>query len=94
MKCQILFSGKNKKNITNLSSAELAKREVKVSYTKSINIFHFCLSKCMLWNLLESLQKVIPVPWYVPTTYISVDKCEKYLPEFSFYADLQIGGWG
>ena len=28
MKCQILFSGKNKKNITNLSSAELAKRVV------------------------------------------------------------------
>ena len=31
MKCQILFSGKNKKNI-NLSSAELAQREVKVKY--------------------------------------------------------------
>ena len=30
MKCLILFSGKNKKNITTLSSAELAKRVVKV----------------------------------------------------------------
>ena len=30
MKCQILFSEKNKKNITNLSSAELAKRVVKI----------------------------------------------------------------
>ena len=30
MKSQILFSGKNKKNITNLSSAELAKSVVKV----------------------------------------------------------------
>ena len=30
MKCQILFSGKNKKNITNLSSGELAKGMVKV----------------------------------------------------------------
>ena len=30
MKCQILFSGKNQKNITNLSSAELAQRVVKV----------------------------------------------------------------
>ena len=30
MKCQILFSRKNKKNITNLSSAELVKRVVKV----------------------------------------------------------------
>ena len=32
MKCQNLFSGKSKKNITNLSSAELAKRVVKVNY--------------------------------------------------------------
>ena len=30
MKCQTLFSGKNKKNIVNLSSAELAQRVVKV----------------------------------------------------------------
>ena len=29
MKYQILFSGKNKKNIINLSSAEFAEREVK-----------------------------------------------------------------
>ena len=32
MKCQMLFSGKNKKNIINLSSAELAQRAVKVKY--------------------------------------------------------------
>ena len=31
MKCQILFSGKSKKNVTNLLSAELAKRVVKVN---------------------------------------------------------------
>ena len=31
MKCQILFSGENKQNITNLSSAELAQRVVMVS---------------------------------------------------------------
>ena len=30
MKCQILFTGKNKKNIINLSSAEYAQRVVKV----------------------------------------------------------------
>ena len=30
MKCQVLFSGENKKNIINLSSAELDKRVVKV----------------------------------------------------------------
>ena len=29
MKCQILFSEKNKNNIVNLSSAELAQRQVK-----------------------------------------------------------------
>ena len=32
MKCQILFSQKNKKNIINLSSAENAERVVKVNY--------------------------------------------------------------
>ena len=31
MKCQILFFGKNKKNIINLSSAENAQRVVKVN---------------------------------------------------------------
>ena len=31
MKCQVLFSGKNKKIIINLLSAELAKRVVKVT---------------------------------------------------------------
>ena len=34
MKCQILFSGKNKKNIINLPSAENAQRVVKVKQTK------------------------------------------------------------
>ena len=32
MKCQILFSGNNKKNIINLPSAEFAQRVVKVKY--------------------------------------------------------------
>ena len=46
MKCQILFSGKNKKNIINLSSAENAQRVVKVNpnimmYTVSILIVIF-----------------------------------------------------
>ena len=36
MKCQILFCGENKKNITNMSSAELAKRVVKVKTISSI----------------------------------------------------------
>ena len=33
MECQILFSRKNKKNIVNLSSDELAQRVVKVNET-------------------------------------------------------------
>ena len=36
MKCQILFSGKNKKNIINLSSAENAQRVVKVNLNQII----------------------------------------------------------
>ena len=36
MKCQILFSGKNKKNIINLSSAENAQRVVKVKDTSTL----------------------------------------------------------
>ena len=47
MICQILFSGKNKKNITNLLSDELAKRVVKVNmwllqYLRHIMIFYLC----------------------------------------------------
>ena len=34
MTCQILFSGKNRKCITNLSSVELAQKVVRVSYVK------------------------------------------------------------
>ena len=36
MKCQILFSGKNKQNIINVSSAELAQRVVKHKYTLAV----------------------------------------------------------
>ena len=48
MKCQILFSGKNKKNIINLPSAENAQRVVKVNgdvgsvvgfFTKLCNVY-------------------------------------------------------
>ena len=37
MKCLILFSGKNKKNIINLSSAENAQRVVKVKHKNSVD---------------------------------------------------------
>ena len=35
MKCQILFSGKNKKSIIRLSSAEFTQRAVKVKITNA-----------------------------------------------------------
>ena len=38
MKCQILFSGKNKKNIINLSSAENAQRVVKVKIVLHLHV--------------------------------------------------------
>ena len=38
MRCQSLFLGKNKKNITNLLSAELAKRVVKVKIAHNHSI--------------------------------------------------------
>ena len=41
MKCQILFFGKNKKNITNLSSAEFAQRVMKVKVSKYVNTWQW-----------------------------------------------------
>ena len=46
MKCQILFSGKNKKNIINLPSAENAQRVVKVN-TMYVSK-HMCLDVMFL----------------------------------------------
>ena len=45
MKCRILFSGKNKKNIINLSSAELAQRGMKVK----IRISKACFLLSVFW---------------------------------------------
>ena len=42
MKCQIMFCGKNKKNITNLSSVKYAQRVVKVNdahFGKNASVF-------------------------------------------------------
>ena len=51
MKCQILFSGKNKKNFIDLSSAENAQRVLKIfllvwpilSQMFDISRFHICI---------------------------------------------------
>ena len=47
MKCQILFSGKNKKNIISLSSAENAQRVVKVKSSGTHTDFVILLAD---WN--------------------------------------------
>ena len=58
MKCQILFSGKKKENIINLSSAELAKRELKVKKcfgTKgTTNLICCLLIACYRWVSTET----------------------------------------
>ena len=60
MKCQNLFSGKNKNNIIKLSSVEVAQRMVNVKSTEnsSDNIF-------LLYNTFEILifQFLNNVPW-------------------------------
>ena len=38
MKCQILFSGENKKNVNKLSSAQLAKRVVNVNNVCTLKV--------------------------------------------------------
>ena len=63
MKCQILFSGKNKKNISNLLSAKSAQSLIKVKKTfkiaaddikKCIFFCYCCLKFCvncpLLWH--------------------------------------------
>ena len=52
MKCKILFSGKNKKNIINLLSAELAQRVIKVTRWAWDWSSEYC-------NLLEFINRVI-----------------------------------
>ena len=59
MKCQILFSGKNKKNIINLSSAENAQRVVKVKYRDTLTPYHTCpkIEKKYIFYYLLMCQK-------------------------------------
>ena len=51
MKCQILFSGKNKKNIINLSSAENAQRVVKVNIALDFYV----------WRSVQLVQSAVKV---------------------------------
>ena len=50
MKCQIQFSGKNKKNIINLSSAENAQRVVKVKHLWVQSQGHCTQTVCGITN--------------------------------------------
>ena len=51
MKCQILFSGKNKKNIISLLSAEFAHSMVSVNYNTRINFSYFSIKICSGYSL-------------------------------------------
>ena len=55
MKCQILFFGKHKKNITNLSSAELAKRVVKVKQSLNGFLLVSCLTHFIAYLLVPTI---------------------------------------
>ena len=55
MKCQILFSGKNKENFIKLSSAEIALRVVKVK-----EVFLHRLKVCLI-HLLTTVLLVVQV---------------------------------
>ena len=55
MECQILFSLKYKKNIINLSSAELAQRVAKVKYSTVILVFRSSLVWVYIVSLANSL---------------------------------------
>ena len=57
MKCQILFSGKNKHNITNLSCAELAQGVIKVN-SISLKLTH---QLSLDGNCLELSQTYFPI---------------------------------
>ena len=56
MKCQSLFSGKNKKNIINLSSAELAQRVVNVNMNDYCYVYPIDLIKVLFRMLLPFMQ--------------------------------------
>ena len=50
MKCQILFSGKNKKNIINLLSVELAQRVVKDNPLICVMYFPLAVAQALKWG--------------------------------------------
>ena len=85
MKCQILFSGENKKNINNLSSAENAQRVVKVkkngyTYEEETSFSESSKSKMQQTNLCtyqckmkKFLQFVFTLMQNVKTPSVCVD---------------------
>ena len=57
MKCQSLFSGKNKKNIINLLSAEFAQRVIKVKLSLP---FHLCF-----YSLFQQLSQFLKLSQFI-----------------------------
>ena len=72
MKYQNLFSGKNKKNITNLSSAELAKRVVKVKKRDQNPTFFIYLEIIHFTNLTRLLAPCNFTNYHIRPNYRTV----------------------
>ena len=68
MKCQILFSGKNKKNNIILSSAENAQRVVKVNVCSS----------CLWFSLSETLRIIEYIDILVLRNFLACNFAEFY----------------
>ena len=61
MKCQILFSGKSRKNITSLPSADYAQRVIKVNLPSLIVNAINCengIKRILGWNFTTFLYKI------------------------------------
>ena len=66
MKCQILFSGKNKKTITNLSSTELVNRVIKVNLNT-------------LFSVCYLMGSVFHLDWFVQVLiYQHINPCRSF----------------
>ena len=77
MKCQILFSGKNRKNNTNFSSAEYAERVRKIKGLDALGSF-FLLFSTRETIFVTSFVKGARLggkfhPWYLPVVFTGLE---------------------
>ena len=86
MKCQILFSWKNKKNITNLSSAEIVKRLVKVRGQPTYLVYYV-----LFLSVYDDMDKITHTFsfYYLATVITVLCPCQHYLSHM-FYIPFNI----